>query len=239
MGLPFGLRSAPFLFDQFSSALGWIIQNKLQIPKVIQILDDFFIAAAPPWIHCATVLCNILHLFSELDIPIAPGKTLSPPSPTSLEFMGILLGSHAMEAHLPKDKLVRTKQALLQWSFKKSATLRELQSLIGTLQFACRVIAPGRPFLQRIIHLTKGIQPPQWRIKLNAGFRKDIQMWIEFLEHWKGVSIFLDSNVSHPPDLQLFADASGAIGYGGFLRRTIGRCLPEHTLSQKRGISTE
>ena len=28
MTLPFSLRSAPFLFDEFSSALEWIIQNK-------------------------------------------------------------------------------------------------------------------------------------------------------------------------------------------------------------------
>ena len=194
-------RSTPlignFLFDQFSSALEWIIQNKLHIPKVIHILDDFFfIAAAPPRIHCATALWNVLHLFTELDISIAPGKTF-PPS-TSLEFMGILLDTHTMEARLPQDKLARTKRAFHQWSLKKSATLRELQSLIGTLQFACRVIAPGRPFLQRIIHLTKGTHLPHQQIKLNAGFRKDIKMWVDFLEHWNGVSIFLDSHVSHP-----------------------------------------
>ena len=239
MVLPFGLRSAPFLFDQFSSALEWIIQKKLHIPKVIHILDDFFIAAAPPRTHCATALCNVLHLFTELDIPIAPGKTF-PPS-TSLEFMGILLDSSTMEARLPQDKLARTKQALHQWSLKKSTTLRELQSLIGTLQFACRVIAPGRPFLQRTIHLTRGTQLPHWHIKLNAGFRKDIKMWVDFLEHWNGVSIFLDSKVSNPHDLQLFTDASGSLGYGGFLDGLWfqGHWLPEHTLNKKQGISIE
>ena len=33
MVLPFGLRSAPFLFAQFSSALELIIQRKLHIPR--------------------------------------------------------------------------------------------------------------------------------------------------------------------------------------------------------------
>ena len=41
MVLPFGLRSSPFLFYEFSSALEWIIRNKLNISKVIHILDDF------------------------------------------------------------------------------------------------------------------------------------------------------------------------------------------------------
>ena len=46
--LPFGLRSAPFLFDEFSSAVEWIIQTKLYIPNVIHILDDFFFATPLP-----------------------------------------------------------------------------------------------------------------------------------------------------------------------------------------------
>ena len=62
-----------------------------------------------------------------------------------------------MEARLPVDKLTCIQETLRQWTNRKSATLQELQSLIGTLQFACKVICPGRPFLQRIIHLSKGI----------------------------------------------------------------------------------
>ena len=48
MVLPFGLRSAPFLFDDISSAVESIIQNKLKIPKVIHILDDFFLLPPLP-----------------------------------------------------------------------------------------------------------------------------------------------------------------------------------------------
>ena len=48
MVLQLGLRSASFLFDEFSAALEWIIRNKLNISKVIHILDDFSI-------------CHILH----------------------------------------------------------------------------------------------------------------------------------------------------------------------------------
>lgn len=66
-------------------------------------------------------------------------------------------------------------------------------------------------------------------------------MWIDFLEHWNGVSIFLDSHVSQPPNLQLFTDASGSLGYGGFLDGLWfqGHWLPEHTLNKKQGISIE
>ena len=151
--------------------------------------------------------------FTDLNIPIAPGKTF--PACTCLEFMGILLDSNTMEARLPVDKLTHIQEALGQWTTRNSATLQELQSLIGTLQFACKVIAPGHPFLQHIIHLTKGVKFPHWHILLNSGFHKDISMWQHFLQNWNGVSLFLDTQATSPLELQLYTDASGSVGYGG------------------------
>ena len=146
-----------------------------------------------------------------------------------------------MEARLPLDKLTKTKEALHEWSCKKSATLKELQSLIGTLQFACRVVVPGRAFLQRIVSLTRGISNSRWHIKLNTEFRKDVSMWLAFLENWNGVSFFLVDTVLSTPDLQLFTDASGSLGYGGYLngRWFQSHWLPRHRLSPVTGISID
>ena len=63
MVLPFGLRSAPVIFNQFASAIEWIIQNTLNIPRVIHILDDFFLATPPPRTNCMIALCRVLHHF--------------------------------------------------------------------------------------------------------------------------------------------------------------------------------
>ena len=57
MVLPFSLRSAPFHFYEFSSALEWIIRTKANNPKVIHILDDFSFATSPPRSKCVTALC--------------------------------------------------------------------------------------------------------------------------------------------------------------------------------------
>jgi len=62
-----------------------------------------------------------------------------------------------MEAHLPDDKLTRINDMRDSFQFCQSARLVELQSLIGTLQFACKVVVPGRTFLQRIINLTRAM----------------------------------------------------------------------------------
>ena len=53
------------------------------------------------------------------------------------------------------------------------------------------------------------------------------------------MSLFLDTQATSPPELQLYTDASGSLGYGGFLAGEWfqGHWLPHHTLSQKWGIS--
>jgi hypothetical protein len=44
----------------------------------------------------------------------------------------------------------------LHYKSKRSITLRELQSLLGLLNFACSVIIPARAFLRRLFGLTIG-----------------------------------------------------------------------------------
>ena len=80
----------------------------------------------------------MLLTFKNLGVPISPGKTVGPA--TELEFLGIILDSQKAEARLPCDKLERLQGELTKWSKRKRATLVELQSLIGTLNFACKVI---------------------------------------------------------------------------------------------------
>ena len=50
MVLPFGLRSAPYLFNLLLDALEWILNNLFNVPRVLHILDDFFIAEPAPFL---------------------------------------------------------------------------------------------------------------------------------------------------------------------------------------------
>ena len=131
--LPFGLRLAPFLFNLLSDALEWILKNKYGIKHVIHILDDFFLVE-PSKLQCLTSFSTLLHTFMSVWAPVVASKTLGPSQ--VLEFMGIVLDSVRMGARLPADKLSRTKDMLNSFQFCQSARLVELQSLIGTLQFA-------------------------------------------------------------------------------------------------------
>ena len=56
-----------------------------------------------------------------------------------LDFLGIVLDTERMEARLPKDKLERIQLAIQEWLYKRSATKREILSLVGVLQHAQRL----------------------------------------------------------------------------------------------------
>ena len=141
-----------------------------------------------------------------------------------------------MEATLPEDKVQPIKSALSNFQSWRSTTLQELQSLIGTLNFPCKVIAPGRPFLQRIIHLTRGVKKPHHHIKLTTGFYKDIEMWKMFIDQWNGIGLFLSPLWENSDTLSLFTDASGCLGYGGFFQNRWFQWLRSQQLGQL-GIS--
>ncbi len=140
---------------------------------------------------------------------------------------------------LPHDKLNQARTLLKNWRKRSSCQLRELQSLIGVLQFACRVIAPGRTFLRRMIALTCGVKQPYHFVRLTSGFYKDLAVWVVFLKHWNGISLFLESEQLPSPSLQLYTDAAGSIGFGGYLagRWFQGHWLPKQNINKKSGIS--
>ena len=89
MVLPFGPRSVPFLFYEFSSALVWIIRNKLNISKVIHILDDFSMPNFTP--------------FDKSKYPHSSWENL-PCMYLPWIYGYPLLDSNKMEARLPEEK---------------------------------------------------------------------------------------------------------------------------------------
>ena len=81
--LPFGLRSAPYLFNQLSEAIEWILLNRCAISFVCHILDDFLIVepaadSSSPSQDCQQSLSSMLLTLKKLDIPIAADKTQGP-----------------------------------------------------------------------------------------------------------------------------------------------------------------
>ena len=76
-----------------------------------------------------------------------------------------------MEARHPDDKLQKCKTQFLAMRKCHKTTLKELQSLIGLLNFTCSVVLPGWAFLLRLIDLTKDVPLPHHRIRITEASR--------------------------------------------------------------------
>ena len=94
-----------------------------------------------------------------------------------------------IQAKLPQDKINKAVQSLKLLARKRKAALCELQTVIGLLNFMCRVIMPGRAFLRRLNILTHGLAKPHHHVRLITEARKDIDAWLSILSHYNGVSI--------------------------------------------------
>ena len=138
---------------------------------------------------------------------------------TTLQFAGVTLDTTDMEARLPEFKLQKCRELSTDFHKRRKVTLRELQSLTGLLNFTCSVVLPGRAFLRRLFDLTKGVGCPHHRIRLTKACRKDMSVWLNFLENFIGRTFFLDEKWLSRAPLKLYTDAAGSKGYGAFFGR--------------------
>ena len=206
--LPFGLRSAPKIFTAVADALEWVARQR-GVSEIDHYLDDFVTLGPHATSDCQKNFDIIIQTCADLGVPLALEKLEEPT--TCLTFLGIEINTLDGTLRLPQDKFDHLQQTLQLWSRRKSCTRLELESLIGLLQHACRVVRPGRSFLRRLIDLLRPPRRPHHHIRLNRQSRADIQWWRVFACHWNGIALFPPPS---KPGLEITSDASGHWGCG-------------------------
>ena len=98
-------------------------------------LDDFLFGAEADSPKCQFILQTFRDICKLWGVPVAKDKTVEPTE--ILTFLGIEFETLAMELRLPNEKLVELKHTLELFVQSKKVTLRQLQSLMGLLNFAC------------------------------------------------------------------------------------------------------
>ena len=216
--LLFGLRSAPKLFTAVADALEWVIREQGGVTNIAHYLEDFIVLGRPESDKCARCLRVLMQTCDRLGVPLAPGKSEGPS--TTLTFLGIKIDTVACTLALPQPKLQRVRDLLLEWGDKKACTRRELESLIGLLNHACKVVRPGRSFLRRMIDMIDLLsaskasfaRKPLHRIRLNREFRSDLAWWRTFILDWNGVGYMVGPDPLVHGRVAIATDASGSWG---------------------------
>ena len=213
--LPFGASISCSHFQRFSNAAKHIVQWMTK-SNLVNHLDDFLFAAL------SKLLCNsqvniFLKVCNEISFPVSLEKTFW--ATTKLVFLGLMIDTINQCVCIPVDKVAKAV-SLIEGILHKSSrkvTLNQLQKVCGFLNFLGRCIIPGRAFTRRLYaYTTNDKLKPHHHIRVNAEMRRDLEMWLTFLNHpTVFCRPFLDfSNWIVADEIDMFSDTSGKIGMG-------------------------
>ncbi|VDI26658.1 Hypothetical predicted protein [Mytilus galloprovincialis] len=188
-------------------------EHNYKVKHILHLLDDF-LTVDPPEFDAERTMALMTMIFNRLNVPLAANKTMGPL--TCIEYLGIVLDTDKLEARLPANKVERICKFIISIIQKSTCTKRELLQLLGHLNFASRVIVPGRSFVSYLIKLSTKVKELHFYVNLRKEARVDLEFWLRFLHNWNGINMFYDCNYTSNFDMQLYTDASSTIGYGGY-----------------------
>ena len=124
-----------------------------------------------------------LDTCSELGVVVQdnPLKT-HPPTLGPCEFLGIVFTQD--ELQLSPERVARMVTTLTALRGRDTVTLRELQSVVGVLQFAAVVLPAAVPFYQQLLAAKRGFgarPSPFQRIPVTTEMTEDFDMWVRML----------------------------------------------------------
>jgi len=208
--LVMGCKSAALMCQRTTSAIASFME--LQGVSICSYLDDFAGCARPERAEEDFVLLGTL--LSELGLTEAAHKAHGPAK--VMDFLGILFNTEDMTLSITPARVEELRALLGEWLRKRSASRREIQVLVGKLQFVARCVPAGRLFLSRILELLRGLRDPEHRRRIGPDFKKDLRWWAIFLESFSGVSLMLEQEWI-TPDTVVSSDAC-LVGGGGWVQ---------------------
>ena len=152
------------------------------------------------------------HLADLVGFPLCPQKFVPPTQ--CLEFLGLTLDSIRMQIRIPRDKVLNIILMIKTTLLRRTIKTRLLAAIAGKLNFVCKAVPPGRPFLRRIFDAFAG-KPMEHFVTLTKELRKDLAMWKYFLTDFTGFTPIIAARRT----ARLFTDASGNpdLGWGAWL----------------------
>ena len=214
--LSMGLKIACYICQKITNALMYIYR-RLSFEGV-NYLDD--LGAAEVKRLAMQAYNTLTWLLQQLNIWEATSKACLPT--TCLTFLGIRCDSIEFTLTITPDRLLEIGLLLDTWLTKSAATLREVQSLAGKLNFLCVTVRSGRVFMSRILDLLKRFKGSDRKLKVDEELKKDISWWKRFMIIYDGVSMFPEARWSRP-DACISTD-SCLSGCGGWSQGRFFHC---------------
>ena len=139
-----------------------------------------------------------------------------------ITFLGIVIVGRERKLVVPEEKRLKAKNMILE-IVRRKATIKQLETLTGLLNFINKAIVPGRAFTRRMyskftnLKDNKGNPLKQHHhVCLDLEFRLDCEVWLNFLESTQEIARpWIDfSRKILATKLKFFTDASLRHGIG-------------------------
>lgn len=207
--LSMGSRSAAYCCQSLTNAIVFMM-FKIGI-SVLNYLDD--LASAEKKELAEFSFRTLREILQHCGIEESLDKACQPS--TKMTFVGVLFNTETMTLEITPERLAEIKSLVFQWLNKDTASIKDLQSLIGKLNFVAACVRPGRIFISRLLKWLKTLyllndqQHP-----VPAFVQKDLQWWHKFLHQYNGISMMMLEEWSNPDEI--FSSDSSLIACGGF-----------------------
>lgn len=208
--LPFGLRTAPFIFNLLGEGLHWILCYRLHWLIMAHYLDDFISVIPAGNSRQAVIYRNTWDATTEA-LGLVQNRSKNAEG-TCVECLGIEIDTIAMEARLPRRKLAKAARLVSNALTAGTLTRHECEKLTGFLSFCTVVVRLGRTFVRPLWHFQTSFHRPGAARPLTHNATAALQWWRDLLPVFNGVRLIVDTSRRC---FHLFSDASD-LGQGAF-----------------------
>ena len=136
-----------------------------------------------------------LKLLHGLGVREAENKQVDP-MPT-LNCIGTLVDAEQGMMFVLPECRIALMQELQEWLTRCECSVKDIQQLVGKLQFICAVVRPGRLFISRMLEELRNTRVGERR-QISTEFKKDVRWWLKFLPQFDGVGILWMLQVKQP-----------------------------------------
>ena len=200
---PFGCRLSGTACQRMSNAVVYLLAKR--DVWSLAYLDDYCGAASS--LQAARAAYHaFLALAKRLGLELAPSKCMPPT--TKLEWLGFDLDTVTMTLTIPTKKLQEILQECTTWMTRKSASKKDIQSLVGRLVHVAKCIKPARRFITRILK-TLSYAPESGQTWISNAFKADVRWFLNYAKHSNGTHLL------EPTRLEFHIECDSSMEGGG------------------------
>ena len=218
----FGGRRSPEIFNKLSQSVRAIMASH-GYSGIVAYADDFLIVSEDAE-QCRQPTLALVRILRRLGFSINYNKVHGPSQ--ILTFLGIELDTIDMTLALPQEKMDDIRKILQRRVSQRKCTKRELQSIIGKLNWATQVIYGGRFHLRRLLDAMVLLRYPSHRTRITQAMRADMEWWLQFMSAFNGLTGMVSTRPAAPVTIDASTHAAGAHYLGQAIYTPWGQCWP-------------